>query len=784
MKRLRWGLAIVFLLAGVVFVALRRDRAIVADPSRASRPTVNSDRTSGTDLDEAAASVRTVSDADRNAITDPTRRVRVGGVVIDLAPDARKNGALARGVEVTLSPGEEDSKQVRTGEDGRFAFELADPGSRPLQFTILAKGSSSLRQASQSVVIDEGRQDALDLVLRRYPKGDLSGITVDAQDHPLPGVHLSVRFQETTRETDSDSQGEFRIPDADWFVGIDAKLPGYALLSSFSPNQIKEGGWEPMRVVLAPATSLVVHVVDGSGQGIADLPISVELEEWERKLPKRFPVTREFRNQPGARTREDGRAAIEEVWTGHRLSLRIDEGGERTGRPLGTFDRELDGRLVRSSAEEGRPIVLATAEIRELTAILEKGPVVRGLVVDELSKPVTDAFVRLEGDWNAATRSHPKVEGRSDEAGRFALEIPPSRGSKYRVTASDREPHEFDGEAARTASLLLDLSSGLPPDLVLVLRAGSKIAGHVLSEDGSTVPARIFAFAGPDSAAVGPWGTYADAGKGGAFTIANLEPGAYDLWVRPVDAHAEVRMHDVRAGREDVELRVPSVRPVHLTVDVGARDGEPGQIILLVARSWSDRKGASEIASLPTESVYSEPRGWPPSVPCAGSGIGGFEDGRGVASFELTPAKENPTRIDIDEGLYWLGARGSDRDGEPLFPVGTGLVRVTAGEIHVRFELAPAVRVEGRLVDTDARDLAVGIARRGGDLLDLDVGSRALLPSRPVSGDGSFFFAAVPVGENEIWIGTASELAAGKPSRRQPLTVGAKGVPFLEIAMR
>jgi hypothetical protein len=98
--------------------------------------------------------------------------------------------------------------------------------------------------------------------------------------------------------------------------------------------------------------------------------------------------------------------------------------------------------------------------------------------------------------------------------------------------------------------------------------------------------------------------------------------------------------------------------------------------------------------------------------------------------------------------------------------------------------MAPAVSVEGRLVGPDVLDLEVGIARCGGRLFELDVGSGDLRTARPVGADGAFSFAAVPVGENEVWIGTADELAAGKPARRQPLIVEAKGVPFLEIAVR
>jgi hypothetical protein len=161
---------------------------------------------------------------------------------------------------------------------------------------------------------------------------------------------------------------------------------------------------------------------------------------------------------------------------------------------------------------------------------------------------------------------------------------------------------------------------------------------------------------------------------------------------------------------------------------------------------------------------------------------GAFSDEIGTLHCSVVKQDARSTQVDLDEGFYWFGAKGTDPDGRPFGSVGTGLVRVEAGDHKVRFVLAPAVAIEGRLVGEDVLRLQAGIARRGG--LELDVGGEGLFPFRPVGADGSFAFAAVPVGENEIWIGTATELAAGKPARRQALTVEAKGVPFLEIAVR
>jgi hypothetical protein len=122
---------------------------------------------------------------------------------------------------------------------------------------------------------------------------------------------------------------------------------------------------------------------------------------------------------------------------------------------------------------------------------------------------------------------------------------------------------------------------------------------------------------------------------------------------------------------------------------------------------------------------------------------GAFSDEIGTLHCSVVKQDARSTQVDLDEGFYWFGAKGTDPDGRPFGSVGTGLVRVEAGDHKVRFVLAPAVAIEGRLVGEDVLRLQAGIARRGGRLLELDVGGEGLFPFRPVGADGSFAFAAV-----------------------------------------
>jgi hypothetical protein len=137
----------------------------------------------------------------------------------------------------------------------------------------------------------------------------------------------------------------------------------------------------------------------------------------------------------------------------------------------------------------------------------------------------------------------------------------------------------------------------------------------------------------------------------------------------------------------------------------------------------------------------------------------------------------------LTEGDYWFGAKGKDREGRMLFPIGTGPVRVNAGEHTLRFELVPAVPIRGRVRHHDGRDLAVAIARADGTLLEFDFDTPKMTPIRELAGDGSFSFPIVPIGAHELRVGTPRELLEGRAQHRQSLTVTGRDDAELDIVL-
>jgi hypothetical protein len=770
------GFAVVLALIVLLAFHRRTDPASVVAPAAAALPP---------DPAPSPELVRSEESA-RAAVERAAAQIVLAGVVLDFAPGSADKGTPApnvaiRGREGWMGEGAE-LPAVQTGADGRFRVEIADPGRRPLHFLLLTDGSASLRPAASNRDLQPGQSQDLEIVLERYPKGDLAGVTVDPRDRPVPSVHVTAHFGQVAREAESDPEGRFRFPDAEAgepFEFLEARRDGYMLLRSKRPVRMPQGGWEPMRVVLAPTARLVVRVVDERGEGLADHAVDPAVSPWESAGSHRLEF--DSRSQVTGTTGPDGRIAFDPVWAEQRLAIEIRPPEGRGAAVASAYGRERDGTLLPEEAADGRPIVLRAGEERELTAKLAPRLRIAGVVVDEAGRPAAQKFVGLQGNRELPDAARLDLSARSDGEGRFAFEIPQTRaGGLVRVRASDQETFGFRRRGTKVASRTLDLAREPTTDLVLVLAPGLRIAGHVLAPDGSGVGGQVIAYSTRETAEVDPWGTGSMTSKDGAFALEALEPGAYDLWARPSAQYGEVRLNGVEAGREDVEIRVPSLRAAHVTIDVRVRGGEADKLYVLSARTWTRTGEPEGGAELPAEAAYGEPGAWPRSVVGMLYGAGGFSDERGVCTYSITPVKALPVELDLDEGLYWLGVKGADRLGRELFPTGTGCLHVGPGPHRLVFELAPSVPVEGRFLGENVVDLAVGVARRG-KLLDLDPGHGDLRPFRLVGADGGFRFAAVPVGENEIWFGSPADLGAGRAPHRKPLRLDAQVAPFLEI---
>ncbi|MFN0244696.1 MAG: carboxypeptidase-like regulatory domain-containing protein, partial [Planctomycetota bacterium] len=698
------------------------------------------------------------------------------GVVVDVEPGENGARTPVPGVKVAGQRGffgDADLPAVVTDEHGRFRIELADSGKRPLTLQLWSDPGERHRNGNATVKLKEGEFDALDLVVERFPTGDLVGSTVGPDGDAVPHVRLVlVENGEPKHALTSDDRGSFRVEDLRWFDSVKAERAGYVLLQAKQPKQREKGGWDDMRVVLAPVGRLRVSVRDPADHPVAGALVLATVSSIERHARQRLEMGDTSRAMSEATTDSSGVAELVAVWAGQRLEISIRP--EELIRSIASIDatRHDHGQLVFGDTRDARPIVVGAGEELALRAVVPATVRVAGRLEDDAGKPLAHALVAIYPLEGTATRTA-WCNTRTDDTGRFTLAFP-SRAARVRarLTATSAEAFGPPQPDTRYAVRSLELAVGENPELVVVLPAPLVIAGRVLDRDGNGVRGTVFAYENTEPPQDGRARLVATK-KDGTFVLPMLVAGSYDVRAQ-ADARLAARwVRGVEAGRHGLEIRLDEERVARVTIEVALRGGEADEIVLLRRRFDPRAKEPADVARLPEVAVIADPVGWPRDVVTLWSGGGG--------DYSLTPMKENPLTILLDEGCYWLGAKARDKVGRMYFPIGTGLVRIGAGEHELRFELTPAVRVEGRVHASSALDLAVAIAWREGELLALDSGHGDLDTVRELGAEGYFAFELVPVGEHELRVGTPEELRAGGARHRQKITVKREGMAPLDV---
>jgi len=358
------------------------------------------------------------------------------------------------------------------------------------------------------------------------------------------------------------------------------------------------------------------------------------------------------------------------------------------------------------------------------------------------------------------------------------------------VTASDyRRQLDFYGpeKSPQATWTVLDFGSRTSgaEELTLTLEPTLAIAGRIISDlPKLSATVHVHPLSNPLPFGLLPTGVNASvwAHKGGEFRIAGLAPGRYDVEVRPNPPYPTAWVRDVEAGTEDLSVVLGGERPARVTIDVALSEGKSKETILLTGR-LTPHDQPPAVAELPWQATYPDPLGWPPGVSHLWSGGGGLTDELGWTQFGLGPIPENPTTIELDEGPYWIGIKARAEDGNTTFPMGTGLVHVTAGEHRLRFELTPSGSVEGRVTGgPSGRELFAALAH-GGKLLTLDVRRDEMRSVSELGADGFFRFPLVPVGTLELRIGTREELLAGRWTHHQELRVARGETLAVEVEL-
>jgi RNA polymerase sigma-70 factor, ECF subfamily len=653
-----------------------------------------------------------------------------------------------------------------------------------------ALGDERFRAGQAKVRVRRGTAEVHEVVLERYSHGGLAGVTVDPLGAPVSGVAVSVQIDaRVIGSATSDDEGRFMIAPLTTQGDLVAVKEGWAVIDAPMPQSLEHGHWKDVKVVLSPAASMVLQVEDAGGKPVEGTRVSVDLSPTER-------YGSESSFGPGQRplyqlTDASGAAHFPSVWAGLELRVVLYAASD-----VSWFERESLGLLERSDGQRGpssRSIVLEPGREARLRIAVGARHKLRGRAVKQDGSPVPTPCARAFAQGRPGrmdARAVAYVSG--DEEGHFELSwstLEPLGSGQLSV--SDQDLMFWSGGTPKdvaplAASRELDLDAPPDEELVVVLAPTLAIDGRVLDPEGRGARATVRLLPGGDASPTlislngdepQTW-TEDD----GTFSFVGLPAGSFDV-TASADKWARAVLEDVPAGTNDLTLRFSGPRPVKVEVEIVCPTTELKQAIVLRGELDVLDSDGIDAPQLAEQATYTDPLGWPESALGLYYGSEGDTTEHGSVMFNYWPIKGSATTIQLEEGLYWFGAKGRAASGSELFPVGTGLVRVSEGTYKLRFELAPTSSVEGRVRGPAAADLAAALYLPDGRPLPIDVRREVMRVEAELGAQGTFYFARVPVGPLELRLGTVDELRAGRWRWSRKIEVRAGEPLTLEIEL-
>jgi protocatechuate 3,4-dioxygenase beta subunit len=392
----------------------------------------------------------------------------------------------------------------------------------------------------------------------------------------------------------------------------------------------------------------VGRVVDTSGRPIAGATVHL--------LPANVAGTAGTAGTDGTDGNADATAAREAL-----VSVRTDARGRFAVKklPAGPLDLAVRARrfapvLLRGvvpSLVPGSPAE-APADLGKI--VLQAGAVLTGSVEDPEGRPLAGALVRVGRtdeleDWLSWAGAKPENESRTGVDGGFeAIDLTPGEWLRLRI--------EREGYASRTIGLDTWLEE--PPRIVLT--PISQVAGRVLDEAGSPIPAArvILENELADSClAEGPTDAL------GRFAIAGITPGRYTLHVSAADhLPAEPQPVQVVAGSNVTDLKILLSEGAVIEGQVTTADGDPavGAEVRLADPSSPLAPGAARrfsfIASTRTD----------------GDGryrLGGVATGHHRVAADLAGHQKTAGELDVEDAANWLDLRLGETGNSRLLAV-------------------------------------------------------------------------------------------------------------------
>ncbi|MBK6942120.1 MAG: carboxypeptidase regulatory-like domain-containing protein [Planctomycetes bacterium] len=284
-------------------------------------------------------------------------------------------------------------EQATTDATGTYRFEAVS--RRELALLVRADGFA----AEQRDLEEDSGADEWRVEVTLVKSCTLGGVVLDASGNPREGAQVSVRgggrFDADRRNVETDAAGRFTFSDVR--PGADLEVVAFAPDSEFGPCRVQgvvaaEGETiDDLELMLEPAAAVTVTVLDSLGQPAPFARVLVD------EVPN--VVWRALDRGPMQFTNEEGKLGLEQMPSGNiKLSARVNQ----------FYSEPLE-------------LTLVSGQRAEATLQLIEGLVITGRVTDPSGQGVDDAVVTafaMDPNWtppqnlgNARGRNNDRGDG-------------------------------------------------------------------------------------------------------------------------------------------------------------------------------------------------------------------------------------------------------------------------------------------------------------------------------------------------------------------------------------
>ena len=301
---------------------------------------------------------------------------------------------------------------VVTALDGSFTLTIPK-GAEVI--SILAMGSENFRPATWT-----GPNSEWPTELTRTMKSSVVGRVVDLDGNPVGNVLVKARVspgQEPAYvETLSNEHGQFAIDHTSDSLGVVGVRDGWIHVGARWTDADQREARRSAELVMTPAGTLDLNIVDPSGEAVTDFPVNVHIRPGE-------PCTALRGYQP--RDRFFLELDTDELADGH-ASLSVPSGVALTcANSLLTVSDQHDGLAVCTGRldDSAQPIVVPPGGHYRLTVALAVHRLVRGRTIDTEGRPVANCTLNVKAIEERQGRMPYRSRFRSNERGEFSFPI-------------------------------------------------------------------------------------------------------------------------------------------------------------------------------------------------------------------------------------------------------------------------------------------------------------------------------------------------------------------------